>query len=133
MAQPPKPDNLSDLDSILASGDTSTSPWWTDQQDGLRKYRPDRDLLQRVLEVPIKEGKAEEQQSGRVARALDSWVAHELRRGGFPAESVFPRLRQPRVLSAEFAAIEEQLETVMALLSEEEQKLADAREGPYIG
>lgn len=79
MAQP-KPDVLSDLDSILASADTSASPWYTDLQDGERKYPPDRDLLQRILEVPIAAGHAEDQQSGRVAKALDAWVAHELRR-----------------------------------------------------
>jgi hypothetical protein len=132
MAQSPKPDNLSDLDAILSAADTSASPWCTDPIDGRRRYTPDRSLLERVMAVPIKEGKAEEQQSGRVARALDSWVAHELRRGGFPEESVFPRLRQPRALSFELAAIEMQLDIVLGLLESEEQKLKDTGQGTYL-
>lgn len=131
MAQP-KPDALSDLDSILAAAGTSFSPWYTDSTDGTRKYEPDRDLLQRILQVPIAAGYADEQQSGRVAKALDAWVAHELRRGGFPEHAVFPRSRQPRVLSGEFAALEAQLDTVMELLATEEAKLKDAGEGTYL-
>jgi hypothetical protein len=132
MAQP-KPDALSDLDSILAAVDTSASPWYSDSSDdGARTYDPDRDLLQRILQVPIAAGYAGEQQSGRVAKALDAWVAHELRRGGFPEHAVFPRPRQPRVLSGEFAPLEAQLDVVMDLLAAEEAKLQDAGEGTYL-
>jgi hypothetical protein len=132
MAQP-KPDALSGLDTILATADITASPWYSDLSDGgARKYDPDRDLLQRILQMPIAAGYADEQQSGRVAKALDAWVAHELRRGGFPEHAVFPRSRQPRVLSGEFAALEAQLDIVMQLLSSAETKLKDAGEGTYL-
>lgn len=131
MAQP-KPDALSDLDSVLAEADTSASPWYSDLSDDARKYEPDRDLLQRILQVPIAAGYADEQQSGRVAKALDAWVAHELRRGGFPDHTVFPRSKQPRVLSGELAALEAQLDSVMELLATEEAKIKDAGEGTYL-
>jgi len=132
MAQP-RPDALSDLDTILAAADITASPWYSDLSDGgARKYEPDRDLLQRILQVPIAAGYADEQQSGRVAKALDAWVAHELRRGGFPEHAVFPRGRQPRVLSGELAALEAQLDIVMDLLSTAEAKLKDAGKGTYL-
>lgn len=132
MAQP-KTDALSDLDTLLAAADIATTPWRPDLGDGgARRYEPDRELLRRILQVPIAAGRADEQQSGRVAKALDSWVAHELRRGGFPEHAVFPRARQPRVLSGELAAVEAQLDVVMELLSDAEAELQDAGEGTYL-
>jgi hypothetical protein len=128
-----KRDALSDLDAIIAAADISASPWYSDLSDGgVRKYDSDRDLLQRILQVPIAAGAADEQQSGRVAKALDAWVAYELRRSGFPEHAVFPRSRQPRVLSGEFAALEAQLDIVMDLLAAAEAKLKDAGEGTYL-
>jgi hypothetical protein len=132
MAQP-KPDALSDLDPIIAAADTSASPWYSDLSDhGARKYDPDRDLLRRILQVPIAAGYADEQQSGRIAKALDAWVAHELRRGGFAENAVFPRARRPRVLSGELAALEVQLDIVMDMLATEEIKLQEAGGGTYL-
>ncbi len=131
MAQP-KPDVLTDFDPILAAADTDASPWYTDAADGARKYEPDRNLLHRIMEVPIAAGSADDQQTGRVAKALDAWVAHELRRGGFPEHAVFPRARQPRVLSGEFAALEAQLDTVMELLAAAEDQMKLLGMGTYL-
>jgi len=126
-----KPDVLSEFDSILQDADVAASPWYTDEA-GQRQYEPDRNLLQRILEIPIAAGSADDQQSGRVAKALDAWVAYELRRGGFPEHAVFPRARQPRVLSGEFAALEAQLDTVMELLVAAEDQMKLLGMGTYL-
>jgi hypothetical protein len=84
-------DVLSELDPILAEADVSVSPW----KEG--EFKTDMDLARRLLEVPIKAGHAENQRSGRVAKSLDAWIAHELRRAGFPEGSVWPRRTEPRV------------------------------------
>lgn len=55
-----------------------------------------------------------------MAKSLDAYVAHELRRAGFEAASVFPRLRQPRVLPPEFAAAEIAIEQLLLELKEYE-------------
>jgi len=47
--------------------------------------------------------------SGRFARGVDSWLAHELRRAGFGADEVWPRVTRPRVLSRELAVLLERL------------------------
>lgn len=64
------------------------------------------DLARKLLAVPISQGSATKQQSGRVAKALDAWIAHELRRAGFPEDAVWPRAKEPRVLPADVAPIE---------------------------
>lgn len=70
-------------------------------------------MLQALLAVPIEGGHATKQQSGRVAKSLDAYVAHELRRAGFEPASVFPRLRQPRVLAPELAGTEKAIEEMV--------------------
>lgn len=114
MPQKLKADSLSDLDPILAAADTDASPWCGDV------YEPDRDLLRQLLAVPIQAGHA--QQSGRIAKALDAWVAHELRRGGFPEDAVSPRRRQPRMMPGEFAPLEREIERLAKLVRTEEAK-----------
>ncbi|MGH3852836.1 MAG: hypothetical protein ACRDR6_04930 [Pseudonocardiaceae bacterium] len=52
-----------------------------------------------LLAIPIDAGSGSE--SGRFANAIDAWVATELRRAGFPADEVWPRLTKPRVLPRE--------------------------------
>ena len=59
----------------------SKSPWEE------RHVRPDLDLLQRLLKLTL--GAA--QQSGRIAKAFDAWIAHELRRADSCADAVWPR------------------------------------------
>lgn len=121
MAQ--KPDVLAALDPILAAADTSASPWAqpekpNDPDD--RVYRPAYQVLHDLMAVPIEAGYARTQQSGRVAKSLDAYVAHELRRAGVPEAAVFLRARQPRVLSAEFATIESAIETLQGELAQYE-------------
>lgn len=128
-------DVLSALDSLVVVADTRGSPWVKPldaEPEGARIYVPDYDLARRLLSVPISEGKAEEQESGRVAKALDAWIAHELRRAGFPEGSVWPRRRRPRVLSAELAPLEEQLDEVLAILAAEEAAMKEKGEGTYL-
>ena len=110
---------LSALDEILADADTSESPWDGDE------FHPDMDLARRLLAVPIKAGGAEKQQSGRVAKSLDAWIAHELRRAGFPEGAVWPRGTQPRVLPAD-------LDPVDAAITKAAQRVADFK-GRYEG
>lgn len=110
---PPTPeDTLSELDPILAAADTTQSPWRGDS------YEPDRDLLRQLLALPIQAGHT--QQSGRIAKALDAWIAHELRRGGFPPEAVSPRTHQPRMLAADVAPLEQQIQTLVEIVREEQ-------------
>jgi hypothetical protein len=128
-------DVLSALDDILRQADTSATPWVTPvhaEHPGQREYVPDYDLATKLLSVPISEGRAEEQKTGRVAKALDAWIAQELRRAGFPEGSVFPRRRRPRVLSPEFMRLEQQLDEVLELLAAEEAKLQAAGQGTYL-
>src|SRR5262249_24807830 len=112
-------DVLSDLDPILAAADTSQSPW----QVG--RYRPDMDLARELLAVPIGQGMAEEQESGRVAKALDAWIAHELRRAGFPLDAVWPRGKRPRVLPQDAAEAEDLVAEALARLDEFEGRLTE--------
>jgi hypothetical protein len=86
-----------------------------------REYVPDYATLKAVLAVPIESGHAASQQSGRVAKSLDAYVAHELRRAGFDVNAVFPRLRQPRVLPPDLAPAEVALENVLAELQQLEE------------
>jgi hypothetical protein len=112
VTSPAKPDAFSDFDPLLAAADTEVSPWI----DG--RYVPQLDLLQALLSVPISAG--DKQESGRVAKALDAWIAHELRRAGFPAGAVWPRTRRPRVLPEDLAPLEGELEALAQALNDAE-------------
>jgi hypothetical protein len=72
----------------------SDNPW---QSDGT--FLPDLELLETLIGIPVSEGRGSE--SGRLAKAIDAWVAHELRRCGFESDEVWPRLTKPRVLPRE--------------------------------
>jgi hypothetical protein len=74
---------------------------WTTTAEGMRVLSPDHELLEQLLAVPIGAGAGSE--SGRLAKAIDAWVAHELRRAGFGEDEVWPRLHRPRVLPREVA------------------------------
>lgn len=104
----PTEDGFAQFDGLLSTADVSQSPW-TDST-----YIPNLDLLQRMLSLPISQG--DKQESGRPAKAFDAWVAHELRRAGFPADGVFPRLRRPRVLSEGTGSLETKIEDLAAAL-----------------
>jgi hypothetical protein len=95
-------DAFLELDPILAAEDLGGSPWGNSGQ-----YEPKLDLLRRLMEVPVNQGHNRKQQSGRVAKSVDAWIAHELRRAGFPEGAVWPRARRPRVLPGDLAALED--------------------------
>lgn len=100
------------FDGILGAADHTISPWVAN------RYVPEMDLLRELLSLPISTG--EKQESGRVAKALDAWVAHELRRSGFPADGVWPRTKRPRVLPEDAAPLEHRLATLAEALVDAE-------------
>jgi hypothetical protein len=122
MAQPPKPDVLAEIDHVLRAADPDLAPWSrlrgsaTDE----RIYVPDYAMLRDLLAVPVGQGHAEAQQSGRVAKSLDAYVAYELRRAGFDESTVFPRARRPRVLPPDFAKTEAAIDGVLRALADYE-------------
>jgi hypothetical protein len=131
MTQPPKPDVLAELDHILAAADTESSPWVTaihPKNGEVRAYAPDYQILHDLLAVPIAQGHATSQQSGRVAKSLDAYVAHELRRAGFHPSAVFPRPGQPRVLSSDMARIERSVHDLLSILADHEQSIGSPLE-----
>ncbi len=113
MANPPKDDAFAPFDQILRTVDISTSPWISS------RYHPDLDLLRDLLTLPIQAG--DKQESGRPAKAFDAWIAHELRRAGFPPDAVWPRTRRPRVMPDDLARIEGQLELLAGELQKAEE------------
>jgi hypothetical protein len=122
-------DVFSALDPILAEADRS-SPWVAvPGTEDKRTFSPDFDLARRLLAIPIGEGAAEEQMTGRAAKALDAWIAHELRRAGFPAGAVWPRASRPRVRPADLDPAEAAIEAAMKRLDEFEERLARYGEG----
>lgn len=117
-------DSFSPYDEVLEEADLSLSPW----DDG--EYLPDWDLFQRLLAIPISLGHADTQQSGATAKAFDVWIAHELRRAGFPVDAVWPRPRIPRVLPADLTKIEQTIGELNVMLNEEEEKLGHRLKPP---
>lgn len=79
----------------------AANPWSVDPTTGDRAFHPDYDLLSELVGIPIAAGSGSE--SGRLAKAIDAWVAQELRRAGFGADEVWPRLTKPRVLPRDLA------------------------------
>lgn len=98
-------DPTADIDDILAAEPTR-SPW----RDGA--FVPDHALLARLLTVPTARG--DTSRSGRFARAVDAWAAHELRRAGFGHDEVWPRPSRPRVLPRDVALLLERLPRALA-------------------
>lgn len=97
MADPSKTDEAwAAFDRLLAEAATG-SPWVIDNRD--RRLLPDWDVLARLLAVPLRIGAST--QSGLPAKAVDVWVANELRRAGFGIDEVWPRPTTPRVLPRE--------------------------------
>jgi hypothetical protein len=105
-------DAFTQFDPLLWAADIVNSPWQHE------RYVPDLDLLRELLSLPI--SAAEKQASGRVAKAFDAWIAHELRRAGFPQDGVWPRARRPRVLPDDLGVLETGLETLAAAFAEAE-------------
>lgn len=114
-----KADVLSEIDDVLTAAPLDLPLWVRPEgsaDEQARTYVPDYATLRGLLAVPILGGHAMSQQSGRVAKSLDAYVAYELRRAGFDPSTVFPRPRQPRVLSPELAPVEAAVETMLAEL-----------------
>ena len=58
---------------------------WEFTEDGARgTFIPKYDLLERLLEVPLA-ARGDEARSGMPAKAIDVWVAHEMRQSWLPA------------------------------------------------
>ena len=94
------PDREDVFDSFEAAirARPESNPWHLDDA-GRATYLPDHELLETLIGIPVGEGRGSE--SGRLAKAIDAWVAYELRRSGFPPDEVWPRLTKPRVLPRE--------------------------------
>lgn len=93
-------DELWDAFGEVLAARPSTSPWGH-HQDGVRRFEPDFDALASLISIPIEAGS--ESQTGRLAKAIDAWMANELRRAGFDDDEVWPRLTRPRVLPRDLA------------------------------
>ena len=97
----PGQDEPSDLYALLeplVAQRPEMNPWVPISPGGMQ-YLPDYTLLEAMLGVPVGEGAGS--QSGRLAKAADAWVSQELRRAGFGADEVWPRLTAPRILPRE--------------------------------
>ncbi len=105
-----KEDSFSAFDPVLAA--TPLNDPWTHQLGELPVYAPDYALLGRLLTVPVAAGSASE--SGRFAKGIDAWLAHEFRRAGFRADEVWPRATRPRVLPRDIAVLLEHLPAKVA-------------------
>ncbi|MGH3514933.1 MAG: hypothetical protein ACRDQI_06430 [Pseudonocardiaceae bacterium] len=104
------PDDLYALLAPLVAERPEMNPW-VRLSPGIMQYFPDYQLLEAMLGVPIGEGAGS--QSGRLAKATDAWVAHELRRTGFGTDEVWPRLTAPRILPREVNLFIESLPTAI--------------------
>lgn len=109
-------DSFSRFDEVLDRAELSI-PW----ERGI--YVPNLDLMQQLLKIPVSAGQAQTQQSGAAAKAFDVWIAHELRRSGFPVNAVWPRTRRPRILPSDLSQLEGSIEELNRLLDEEEERL----------
>ena len=113
---------LAELDPILAAANPDAPLW--DTPGGELEFVPTYDLLRQLLQVPIGQGWAKKQQSGRVAKAVDAWIAHELRRAGFHPDAVWPRAKEPRILPADVAPIEDAVDLALRRLDDLETRMA---------
>ena len=103
MSPSSREDSFAQFDGLLRERQAQdVSPW---SSSG---FLPDLDLFRELLTIPI--GQGDSQESGRPAKALDAWIANELRRTGFPPDSVWPRLRRPRVLAEGLDRLEASVE-----------------------
>jgi hypothetical protein len=103
-------DAFSDFDQLLAAVPHS-DPWLHAEAEA-PLHRPDYDLVERLLSIPVAAGSAVS--SGRFARGIDVWLAHELRRCGFAPDEVWPRATRPRVLPRDIALLLDKLPAALA-------------------
>lgn len=93
-------DELWDAFGEVLAARPSSSPW-AHYAEGVRRFEPDFDALASLISIPIEAGS--ESQTGRLAKAIDAWMANELRRARFDEDEVWPRLSKPRVLPRDLA------------------------------
>lgn len=96
-----KTDGFSAYDPLIAAARLA-SPW-THDIGASASYVPDYGLLEDILTIPVVNGESTE--SGRFAKGIDAWLAHELRRSGFEPDEVWPRAEPPRVLPRDVAML----------------------------
>lgn len=96
----------------LTGGGGGHSPW--DRGSAGVVFDPDLRLLRELIAVPIRQGATI--QSGLHAKAVDVWIACELRRAGFGSDEVWPRATRPRVVPREVGLL---LDSLPRELSEE--------------
>jgi hypothetical protein len=84
-------DTYADYDATLAGAPPLGNPWAPPAT-----FTPDDALLASLLTIPVTSGVPIT--SGRFPKAIDVWVAHELRKAGFDSGAVWPRAVRPRVL-----------------------------------
>jgi hypothetical protein len=87
---------------VLSSPARHTNPWQA-APPGEPDFLPDYDALRLLLGVPLLLRASS--QSGVPAKALDVWIAYELRRAGLEPDRVWPREYAPRVLPAEITTL----------------------------
>lgn len=104
-------DSFSQFDHLLTGA--LTDPW-THRRGEPPCYKPDYELLGRLLTIPVSAAAVSE--SGNFANGVDAWIAHELRRAGFGADEIWPRATRPRVLPRDVAVL---LDRVPAALREQ--------------
>ncbi len=123
-----KPDTISELEPILVAAEARQAgqrPWR--DTGGTVTYLPDLDALRELLTVPMTAQATT--QSGRLAKAFDAWLAYELRRAGFGADEVWPRITQPRVISTEMARMERPIAALGAQFDKMDAKPGDKPTG----
>ncbi len=103
------------FDALVASSDVA-SPWAGPMDH--RVFQPDLELLSRLLAVPLQFRATT--QSGMPAKAVDVWVAAQLRRAGFGEDEVWPRATPPRVMPIEVAALLRELPTRLGMAVREQ-------------
>lgn len=101
----PASDSFTPFDQVLADADFDDP--WIHRPGQTPRYGPDYALFESLLEIPVRNGSAPN--TGALANAVDSWLAHELRRAGFEPDSVWPRPQRPRILPRDIAVLLDKL------------------------
>ena len=98
------PDAYTKFDGAIAGYglDYAESPW-----DAVGGFSCELGLLNKLLEIALRD--RGDKNTGDFARAFDCWAAVELRRAGFPANSVWPREVMPRVFPHELSLLLERV------------------------
>lgn len=110
-----KTDGFSAYDDAISRAQIN-SPW-VFGDGGEVAYAPNYQLVEEILTIPYQAGEVSE--SGRFARGIDAWIAHELRRSGFDPDEVWPRASRPRVLPRDIKTLLDRLPRALSAQVEE--------------